>query len=234
MARIDRHLAGLAERLLSLGALVEDTLSKAVAALVARDQALAGRVIESGPEIALARAAAESDCLAILALHHPVAADLRFVVTVVKTVEDLSRIADVARAIARQTLEQLQAATGDVPADLRSLGRLALDMVRRCIDAVATRDCGLARDVLWSQAALRQARRLVSRRLLRDLPFTGGDVEGLFGVHWIAVQIEHVASIATSIADDLIATTEGTALGPADGSNDPIDDLSVATRVSLA
>jgi len=234
MARIDRHLAGLAERLRSLGELVEDTFSKAVAALVARDLALARRVIESGPDIALARAAAESDCLTILALHHPVAADLRFVVTIVKAVEDLTRIAEIARVIARQALEQLQAAMGDVPADMRSLGGLALDMVRRCVDAVAARDCGLARDVLWSQAALRQARRLVSRELLRDLPVAGADVERLFGVHWIAVQIEHVASIATSIAEDLIATTEGTAVDLVAESDAPIDDLNMTARASPA
>ena len=99
---IERQLENLKERILRLGTLVEEAISKSITAFINRDAALAQRVMASDEDIDSMEVEVEEECLKILALYQPVAADLRFVVSALKINNDLERMGDLAKNIAKR------------------------------------------------------------------------------------------------------------------------------------
>src|SRR5688500_3571445 len=97
-----REIESLKKKLLTLGAVVEERIAKALAAVVQHDMQLALEVVEGDTEIDQMEVDVEEDCLKLLALYQPVAIDLRFVVAVLKINNDLERMADHAVNIARR------------------------------------------------------------------------------------------------------------------------------------
>ncbi|HSG29869.1 MAG TPA: PhoU domain-containing protein, partial [Candidatus Krumholzibacterium sp.] len=88
------EIDNLKKAILTLGAAVEESLNKAVKALEDRDVALAGEVIDGDPDIDRMEVELEEDCLKVLALHQPVAIDLRLIISILKINSDLERVGD--------------------------------------------------------------------------------------------------------------------------------------------
>jgi len=99
-----REIEKLKKQILAIGAVVEESLHKAVRALQVRDERLAKRVIESDIEIDRMEVDMEEECLKVLALHQPVASDLRLIVAILKINNDLERIGDLAVNIAERAV----------------------------------------------------------------------------------------------------------------------------------
>ncbi|HBZ01422.1 MAG TPA: phosphate transport system regulatory protein PhoU, partial [candidate division Zixibacteria bacterium] len=97
---LQREIDKLKKKILGLGAAVESSVHMAVKSIEERDSALAEKVIRSDVEIDHAEVDLEEDCLKVLALHQPVAIDLRFIIAVLKINNDLERIGDLAVNIA--------------------------------------------------------------------------------------------------------------------------------------
>ena len=96
-----KELEKLKKRILSLGAMVEDRVRMAIKAIETRDSVIANKIINTDYEIDEMEVEIEEECLKVLALHQPVAVDLRFITAVIKINNDLERIADEAVNIAR-------------------------------------------------------------------------------------------------------------------------------------
>ena len=96
-----KELEKLKKRILSLGAMAEDRVRMAVKAIETRDSVIANKIINTEYEIDEMEVEIDEECLKVLALHQPVAVDLRFITTVIKINSDLERIADEAVNIAR-------------------------------------------------------------------------------------------------------------------------------------
>ena len=101
---LQRELERLRRMLLSLGALTEDRFRLAVKAFTTMDVALAREIADKDEEIDLKEVEIEEECLKILALHQPVAIDLRSLVVVIKINNDLERIADHATNVAEDVI----------------------------------------------------------------------------------------------------------------------------------
>src|SRR4051812_47436069 len=99
---LTREIEALKQRILFVGSLVEEAIAKAIYALVHRDADLARLVVDADRQIDRLEVEVEEDCLKLLALYQPVAADLRFVVGVLKMNNDLERIGDLAEGIAKK------------------------------------------------------------------------------------------------------------------------------------
>ena len=99
---IQRQIDALKQKILYVGTLVEEAIAKAISALINRDAVLANKVIETDAVIDRMEVDVEEECLKILALYQPVAADLRFVVAVLKINNDLERMGDLAKNIAKR------------------------------------------------------------------------------------------------------------------------------------
>src|SRR5215475_5415498 len=116
-----REIEALKKKILAVGAVVEERISQAITAVIKRDAALAQQVAEGDDEIDEMEVEVEEDCLKVLALYQPVAVDLRFVVAVLKINNDLERMGDLAKNIAKRVLYLSRVDRVDVPVDFRAM-----------------------------------------------------------------------------------------------------------------
>ncbi len=101
---LERDLAKLRRQLLELGEIVLGAVADAVRAFLEHDRAAAQRVRDGDQRIDQAEVALEEECLKVLALHQPVAGDLRLAIAYLKVNNDLERAGDLARNIAERAL----------------------------------------------------------------------------------------------------------------------------------
>jgi phosphate transport system protein len=206
---IERQIEGLKEKILRVGTLVEEAISKAITALINKDTSLAQRVMASDEDIDRMEVEVEEECLKILALYQPVAADLRFVVAVLKINNDLERMGDLARNIAKRVAQLARAEPVDLPPEIRTMATLTQEMVKQCLDAVVNADPALARQVREEDDAVDEARMQIRQKILRGIKSSPDRVESLLRINSVSKHIERLADMATSIAEDVIYMVEG-------------------------
>jgi phosphate transport system protein len=206
---IERQVESLKERILRLGTLVEEAISKSITALINRDLALAQRVMANDSDIDAMEVEVEEECLKILALYQPVAADLRFVVAVLKINNDLERMGDLARNIAKRVTQLEGGDPYDLPPEIRTMATQAQEMVRQCLDAVVKRDPTLARQVREEDDIVDEARQRIQRRVLQGIKERPENVENLLRINSVSKHIERIADMATNIAEDVVYMVEG-------------------------
>ena len=205
---IERQIESLKERILRVGTLVEEAISKSITALINRYVPLAQRVMANDEEIDRMEVEVDEECLKILALYQPVAADLRFVVAVLKINNDLERMGDLAKNIAKR-VAQLAGQTIDLPAEIRSMAMQAQEMVKQCLDAVVRGDPALARQVREEDDAVDAARQRVQRRVMAGIKADPENAESLLRINSVSKHIERIADMATNIAEDVVYMVEG-------------------------
>ena len=209
MRHIERQIVQLKEKILRVGTLVEEAISKSITALINRDTALAQRVMTSDEEIDQMEVEVEEECLKILALYQPVAADLRFVVAALKINNDLERMGDLAKNIAKRVAQLADEGPIELPAEIRTMATLAQEMVKQSLDAVVNGDPALARQVREEDDAVDDARQRVRRMVIRGIKVEPDRVECLLRVNSVSKHIERIADMATNIAEDVIYMVEG-------------------------
>jgi phosphate transport system protein len=151
----------------------------------------------------------EEECLKILALYQPVAADLRFVVAVLKINNDLERMGDLAKNIAKRVAQLADAPKIDLPPEIRSMAMQAQEMVKQSLDAVVQADPALARQVREEDDAVDEYRQQIRRKVLKGIVEHPENVENLLRVNSVSKHIERIADMATNIAEDVIYMVEG-------------------------
>ena len=206
---IERQIESLNERILRLGTLVEEAISKSITALINRDTSLAQRVIVNDSDIDAMEVEVEEECLKMLALYQPVAADLRFVVAALKINNDLERMGDLARNIAKRVTQLEGGDPYDLPPEIRTMATQAQEMVRQCLDAVVKRDPTLARQVREEDDIVDEARQRIQRRVLQGIKDHPENVENLLRINSVSKHIERIADMATNIAEDVVYMVEG-------------------------
>jgi len=128
----------LKKKVLILAAMVEEALRGAVKSITDDDTELADRIVKSDQDIDMLEVEVEEECLKILALHQPVAADLRYVIAVLKINNDLERIADMAVNIAKRMPSLSHHKDAIMPFDLTFMLDHVLSMVRESVSALVT------------------------------------------------------------------------------------------------
>jgi len=206
---IERQIENLKDRILRVGTLVEEAISKSITALINRDIHLAQRVMAYDEEIDRMEVEVEEECLKILALYQPVAADLRFVVSVLKINNDLERMGDLAKNIAKRVAQLTTGAPCELPPEIRTMAMQAQDMVRECLDAVVKGDPLLARQVREEDDAVDEARQKIRRRIIQGIKDNPDQVETLLRINSVSKHIERIADMATNIAEDVIYMVQG-------------------------
>ncbi|NDC62789.1 MAG: phosphate transport system regulatory protein PhoU [Planctomycetia bacterium] len=206
---IERQIEHLKEKILRVGTLVEEAISKSITALINRDVHLAQRVVSNDEEIDRMEVEVEEECLKILALYQPVAADLRFVVAALKINNDLERMGDLAKNIAKRVGQLSVGEPCDLPPEIRTMAMQAQEMVKQCLDAVVNADPSLARQVREEDDAVDEARQQVRRKIMRGIKSRPEQVESLLRVNAVSKHIERIADMATNIAEDVIYMVEG-------------------------
>ena len=206
---IERQIESLKERILKVGTLVEEAISKSITALINRDAALAQRVIANDEAIDRMEVEVEEECLKILALYQPVAADLRFVVAVLKINHALERMGDLARNIAKRVAQLAGGKSYTLPPEIRTMAMQAQEMVKQCLDAVVNGDPSLARQIREEDDVVDEARLQIRHRVLRGIKDDPEEVENLLRINSVSKHIERIADMATNIAEDVVYMVEG-------------------------
>jgi phosphate transport system protein len=205
-----RDLEGLWAGVLKLAAVVEDALNRSVRALCDARADLAEEV--KGEERAVDRweVQIERECLKILALHQPVACDLRRVATVLKINGNLERMSNLARNIAKRVKKQASDnPVSPIPQQLESMALETLEQVRDSLDALAKADTTLARAVIAGDRRVDRRYRAVLAELKDEIRRDPGRLNTWLRLINTARNLERVADHATSIAEAVVYLKEG-------------------------
>lgn len=199
----------LKQDILSLGAIVEDDVRKAVQSLENKDSSLAEQVIRGDMDVDQAEVNLEEECLKTLALHQPVAIDLRFIVSVLKINNDLERIGDLAVNIAERALYLAEHGDMEVPFDFGEMARLAQKMVKDSLDALVNVDAELARRVCGADDDVDALNRQMYISIQEEIREHPERLEGLIHLLSSSRHLERIADHATNIAEDVVYMVEG-------------------------
>lgn len=202
-------LENLEKRLLLLGARVEDSVRKSVLALRKGRRDLAEEVVRGDVEIDREEVALEDACLKVLALHHPVANDLRFVAAILKINNDLERIGDLAANVSRRAMELPPHLASQTPAEFDAILENVVSMLREALDAFVRGDVQMARRVLAKDQKVNEAYKGLVAVTINKLKAQTADVDASFLYMNAAKNLERIADHATNIAEDVVYIVEG-------------------------
>lgn len=204
-----REVERLKKQILHLGAMVEESLRKSVQAILDRNATLAAQVIAADVDIDRTEVDVEEECLKVLALHQPVATDLRFIVAILKIDNDLERIGDLAVNIAERAQLTASEARMEVPFELQRMSELAQTMVRRSLDALIQKDASIAYEVCAADEEVDNLNRQIYPRAAALFRSEPERIETIMHYFTAARQLERIADHATNIAEDVIYMIEG-------------------------
>ena len=207
---LDQHLDHLKSELLKMGSAVEESIEQAVQSLVERDNHLADVVEEGGHHIDTWEVAIEEESLKLLAVHQPVAGDLRLMAGIMKINYDLERINDQAVNIAQRArllnrMPQLKPLI-----DIPRMAVLARGMVRDALDAFVNRDVELANKVRKIDDTMDALRDQIFRELLTYLN-TGmsSTVDQAILLILVSRHLERIGDHSSNIAENVVYLVQG-------------------------
>lgn len=206
---LQRDLEDLRHDLLSMGALVEEATNRAINALINRDREMAGAVMKSDSVIDSREVEVEEECLKLLALHQPVAVDLRYVVTCLKVNNDLERMGDLAVNIAERADYLARHGALALPGELSRMAEGVSSMVRDSLDALVRQDTKLARDVISRDDAIDRSNRRMFDKMTETMQEDPELVKRAIAFMSSSRALERIADHATNVAEDVIFMTEG-------------------------
>ena len=206
---LQRDLERLTQKLLAVGAMVEEAFRNAMEALTERRSELAEAVIRGDELIDDREVDVEEDCLKVLALHAPVAADLRRVVAFLKLNNDLERVGDLAKNIAERAASLAASDPIDIPSEIPEMAETVQGMLRDCLDAVVNADTELAQKVVADDEIVDDMHggfyRLIEERIAASPERTKENLQLLS----VSRYLERIADQATNVAEDVVFMVEG-------------------------
>ncbi len=204
-----RDLENLQRQILTQAGDVEDAVYKAIQSLQERDVRLAREVIANDSRIDLRENAIEEECLKILALHQPVARDLRRITTTLLINTDLERIGDLAVNIAERSVALAQHAPLEVPEKLQRMTDLTTGMLRQSLDSFVNLDSKAARRVIRLDEEVDRYNNEIIGDLVVKMKATLELIEPVLLLFSATRHLERIADHTTNIAEDVVYLVEG-------------------------
>ncbi len=208
-SHIARETEKLKRRLLTLSADVEETYLLAVRALEERDEVLAKQVATSDDRIDRQEVDLEEDCLKVLALHQPVANDLRFIISVMKINNDLERIADMAVNIAERALDLTKVESMEIPFEFTAMSQKVYSMVKKSLDSLVNLDLHEAHEVIALDDEVDALHHKSYGMVIEKIRQHPDRIEALISYLVVSRYLERIADLATNIAEDVHYLIEG-------------------------
>ncbi len=203
------ELARLKQRLMAVSTEAEEAVGNAVSALLSRDRAKAQEVIRGDKTINTLESSIEEQAFQLIALHQPMAKDLRLIFAAIRIVGDLERVGDHAVNIA-QSADRLGSYPHIVPEpEIVEMARLARKMLADALTAFVRSDAPLAREVCKRDDAVDALNdsvfRILLTHMMEDQRVIGPGMELLL----VSRNLERVADLATNVAEDVVFLAEG-------------------------
>jgi phosphate transport system protein len=206
---LQKELDKIKKRILSLGALVEERVHLAAKAIESKDNDLCDRIIRDDHDIDEMEVEIEEECLKILALHQPVAVDLRFIIAVIKINNDLERIGDQAVNIAQRMAFIATRRPFELTFDYAKMAEKSQDMLRKSLDALVNFDLDLAFKVLTLDDEVDRIKNEAYDHIKVEIQRNPDRVGYLINMLLVSRHLERLADHATNIAEEVIYLVEG-------------------------
>jgi len=209
MSIFDEELMRLKEKVLTIGAMVEEAIKDSVRSLVERDNDLARNVITRDHQVNALDVEIDEESIKLIALRQPKASDLRFITTAMKITTDLERMGDLAVNIAERALELNEEPLLKPYIDIPRMAELAKGMTRDALDAFVRRDKKLAMDVIMRDDEVDDLKHEVLKELAFFMAQDPSTVSRAMKISFVAQYLERIADHATNIAEMVIYLAEG-------------------------
>jgi len=214
---LDRDLNQLSDRISELASLVVDSTAKSIVMLQTFDSVIAAEILETEELINSMEVDIEEECLKVMALHQPVAGDLRFVIVVLKVNNDLERMGDQVVNIANRInyLAKKERVVADL--DFIAMAEMASKMVSQAMNALVRRDSLMAREILIMDDeldALHARSYKILQNVMKDTPEI---VKPAVSYLTISSNLERLGDLATNVAEEVIFMEEGEVVRHLDG-----------------
>ncbi len=204
-----REISKLKQQVLSLCTQVESQVEMAVRAVQLRDDELAEEVERLDEEIDFREIEVEEECLKTLALYQPVAGDLRFVVSTLKINHDLERIGDLAVNIARKVRGLVFDPPPELACDLGLMCEKTQFLLRDSIDSLVSLTASEAASICTRDDEIDQMKATIRKEIETAIRQQPDKVGSLLRVLAVSRNLERIADLATSIAEDVVYLVEG-------------------------
>jgi len=208
-AHLRKAIDNLMKQLIALSAKVEEHVKRALLSLHDNDPELARKIIKDDRIIDQREIDIEEECLKILALHQPVAIDLRYLVAVMKINNDLERIGDLAQNISQHVLMLLEKPTLGKPTDLTEIYNNVEIMLKMSLDSIVKLDVQTAYEILKQDDNVDRLKREICDDILEKIKKNPEKVDTLIQYIYITRHLERIADHATNIAEDIIYLIKG-------------------------
>ncbi|MCX8030864.1 MAG: phosphate signaling complex protein PhoU [Thermodesulfovibrionales bacterium] len=209
MAIFDDELARLKEKILEMGALVENSIRDAIKSLLEKNDALANEVIQKDHLINTLDVEIDEECIRLIALRQPKAGDLRFITTAMRIITDLERMGDLSANIAERALELNKEPDIKPFVDIPRMRDIAHGMTRDALDAFVNKDKRLALDVIMRDDEIDDLKHAIISELLLMMVEDPNIICRAMRITFIAQYLERFADHATNIAEMVVYLVEG-------------------------
>lgn len=201
----DEELKNLNQDILKMGIYAQEAIHSSIESLKHQDRGLANKVIENDADIDKLELIIDEKCVDLIAMHQPIARDLRFITSGMKLNSELERIADIAVDIAQRVLEIVDKPLLKSLVEIPKLTVIAENIVKMAVDSFINRDVELAKKAILEDAVADKLRNEISKELIDDYmvkdPSTAPRAVQLL---LIARFLERICDHATNIAEDVI------------------------------
>jgi len=204
-----REIGRIKKRLLESGALVEDQVKMSKQALVNGDIELARKVLEIEDRIDQLEVDLQEECFKVLALHQPVAVDLRFLVAVLKFNNDLERIADQAANNAKRAIKLIGHGVTTLVYDFEEMATIAKQMLKLSLDALVDIDADATAEVFSLEKSINRLHKQNTKMIQKALTENSQSAEVLIHQLVISRNLERIADLATNLAEEVIYVARG-------------------------
>lgn len=206
---LQRETDRLKQQLLSLGALAEQNVLKAVRSVSELDGKLGQEVIDADREVDNGEVELEEECLKILALYQPVAIDLRIVIAILKMNHTLERISDLAVNLCDSAIYLSKSQSIEVPFDFRAMAKCVQDMINGSLRSLIDLDAELAREVIRRDDEVDRLHKEMYQTVYLRMEQNPKQIRELMNYVMISKNLERMGDSAQNIAEDVIYLVEG-------------------------
>ena len=200
----DQELSLLKQKLLTLASHAEEAVSNSLKSLLERSDLQARTVIETDSLLDAMEVELDEMCISMLALHSPIASDLRLITTAMKITHDLERVGDEATTIARRVIELNTEPQLKPYIDISRMGLLALAMLKDALDAFVHGDSLKARTIVPRDKQVDQIHKQLRKELVNSMIENSASITRALNIMVISKSLERVADHAANIAEEVV------------------------------
>lgn len=208
--QFNEELESLRQQVMTMGGLAEEMISDATRAVVEGDTELAQKVVEADDRVNDMEKAIDERCIFILARRQPTASDLRLVVAMLKTINDLERIGDEAEKIARMAISLAEA---DRPRnnyrELEIMGTTVRGMLHDALDGFVRLAPEVAVDLVREDKNVDADYEAALRQYHTYLVEEPRSTRRILDAIWVARSIERIGDHAKNIGEYIVYLVEG-------------------------